>query len=192
MRWSKKAERELRKFIDNPDEEVSFIRLLAVSAILLLLILLVVSFDIIMIKKVYGLDIKEMLANLQGKAQSVTEAQPRDSISTASITFSPLTPAILFDKDSYWLGDRPLIIVQRRHVDSVTVKIWSTSDTKGISVSLMGNSSGVFVKQIAFTRSGKSAADLLEVTPGDSITAEYSYSEAGEVSELFASARVGG
>ncbi|MFQ5941810.1 MAG: hypothetical protein ACE5KA_08965 [Nitrososphaerales archaeon] len=89
---------------------------------------------------------------------------------------------IMFDKDQYSFGERAVLRVidpdasfNPDTIDTIQVRIWSTTDRGGLLVHLRetGDRTGIFEEIVTFTKDEESTGTRLRVSDGDTLTAKY-------------------
>lgn len=131
------------------------------------------------------LDKKKFPDDLQAKRGDGITAEFRidkKTTATKSAFVNYHVGQIMFDKDLARPYERAVLRVidpdENRNpdaIDIVDVRIWSTTDTKGLSLKLRetGDRTGIFEEIISFTLDGKSKGLTLRVSDGDTVTAQY-------------------
>ncbi|MGI0015322.1 MAG: hypothetical protein ACREBU_18045, partial [Nitrososphaera sp.] len=93
-----------------------------------------------------------------------------------------MPPQILFDKESYSATDVGALIVNSisddfdpNTIESVKAKLWSSTDPNGLFLVLRetGPNTGIFETDFSLVTNRPSSGNILRVSPGDNITAEY-------------------
>ncbi|MGI0011267.1 MAG: hypothetical protein ACREAE_07690, partial [Nitrosopumilaceae archaeon] len=93
-----------------------------------------------------------------------------------------MPPQILFDKESYSATDVGALIVisisddfDPNTIESVKAKLWSSTDPNGLFLVLRetGPNTGIFETDFSLVTNRPSSSNMLRVSSGDNITAEY-------------------
>lgn len=136
-----------------------------------------------------------------------------DTVVTKSVFVNYHVGNVIFDRPMYGTGDTAIISVidpdENRNpdtIDTIDLRIWSTSDRGGLLVTLRetGDRTGIFEEFVTFTTDEESTGTRLRALDGDTVTAKYTdrtlpapaaLDSNGvftvEVEELFASSLIG-
>lgn len=138
----------------------------------------------------------------------VVEFSSESGSSTNSVKIDFSTSLIMFDKVQYAIGDTVKIFVLdiganklASAIDTLDITVWSTTDIKGVKVTLkeIDNDTGVFAGTLSLSKE-QSSESVLKVTNTDVITAKYTQktlppsskpNEPPAVRDLFGAALVG-
>lgn len=130
--------------------------------------------------------------------------------SSASNVNVDFVPMVIFDKVQYTMDNKVKVFVvdtgQNRDpktIDTIDLKVWSTTDVKGLMIKLkeISNNIGIFTGTLTLTAGESSSGNMLKVTSNDVITAGYKVKalppsskqdeSQAEVKDLFGAALVG-